>query len=227
MNVAVLYSGGKDSNLALEHALKEHSVKCLIILISENKESYMFHTPNINLAKLQAKAIRIPYIIKKTKGIKEEELKDLEKAIEKAIKIYKIEGILTGAICSNYQESRIKAIADKLNLSLINPLWHKDQIEILNELVNKKFEVVICGIYAEGLENFIGKKIDKEFIKDIKTLNEKYKINPVGEGGEFESFVLDALFFKNKLIIKKSHIIGDSKYSKTLIIDKLILIKKN
>jgi ABC transporter with metal-binding/Fe-S-binding domain ATP-binding protein len=226
MNVAILYSGGKDSNLTLDYALKNYNVKCLIILISENKESYMFHTPNINLAELQAKAVGIPYILQKTKGIKEKELNDLEKAIKGAIKIYKIQGILTGAICSNYQASRIKDISNKLKIKCINPLWHKDEIKLLKELVNKKFEVIICGVFAEGLENLIGKRLDKEMIAELEKLQNKYKINPSGEGGEIESFVLDAPFFKNKLAIKKSHIIKDSKYSKILIIDKIRLIKK-
>ncbi|MEK6873616.1 MAG: TIGR00289 family protein, partial [Nanoarchaeota archaeon] len=64
-------------------------------------------------------------------------------------------------------------------------------------------EVVITGVAAYPLdEKWLGKKIDKRFIEQIKELNEKYKINPAGEGGEFESFVLNCPLFKRKLKIE-------------------------
>jgi len=59
---AVLFSGGKDSGLALDYALKYTNVKCLIIMQSKNTESYMFHTPNIQWTKYQAERTGIPYI---------------------------------------------------------------------------------------------------------------------------------------------------------------------
>ena len=47
-----------------------------------------------------------------------------------------------------------------------------------------------------------------KFINEIKKLQEKYKINVAGEGGEFESFVLNCKLFKKKLIIKDQKIKG-------------------
>ncbi|MCD6247097.1 MAG: diphthine--ammonia ligase, partial [Candidatus Diapherotrites archaeon] len=107
MRLAVLFSGGKDSCLALHRAAKQHSIECLVSLVSKNKESYMFHTVNIELTRLQAEAMEIPIIQKKTAGEKEKELRDLKKALEEAIERFAIEGIVTGAIRSIYQASRI------------------------------------------------------------------------------------------------------------------------
>ena len=70
MNLGVLYSGGKDSTLALMKAKQFHKIVCLITLVSENKESYMFHTPNIHLVKQQAEAINLPLLLTATKGEK-------------------------------------------------------------------------------------------------------------------------------------------------------------
>lgn len=202
MKAAVLFSGGKDSCLAMYKVMEEHEVVCLVSMISKNKESYMFHTPNISLVKMQAEAIGIPIILQETEGVKEEELKDLEKALTKAKEDYKIEGVVTGAIRSAYQEERIKKICGELNLKSINPLWHKDQIELLNEVIKNKFEVIITGIFAYPLEKeFLGRKIDEELIKKLGKLEKKYKINPSGEGGELESTVLDAPFFNKKIEI--------------------------
>lgn len=210
MKLGVLFSGGKDSVYSAYLAKKEgHDLICLISIQSENQESYMFHTPSISKVKSQAEAMEIPIIIQKTKGKKEQELEDLEKAIKKAKQEYEIEGIVTGAIESVYQSSRIQKICDKLNLECFNPLWQKDQIEYLKELVKNDFKIILTGVFAYPLdESWIGKPIDKEFIELIEKLHDKYKINPAGEGGEFETFVLDCPLFKKPIKIQSFEISG-------------------
>ena len=91
----------------------------------------MFHTPSIKKVEQQAKVMEIPLIIQKTKGKKEEELKDLEKAIKKAKNEFNIKAVITGAIASVYQASRIQKICDKLNLKCFNPLWQKNEFKYL------------------------------------------------------------------------------------------------
>jgi len=222
MKTAILFSGGKDSCLALKYALENTDVRCLITLVSQNSESFMFHTPNILLAQRQAEAIGLPIIMHQTLGEKEKELDDLEKAIFAAKKKHDIGGVVTGALASAYQASRVQRICDKLDLECFNPLWQKDQFELLEELIKNKFEVIIVGVFALGMDKLLGKKIDKKFIEDIKLLNEKYSVNPAGEGGEAESFVLNAPFFKKKIVIEESHVIGEGE-SKILVIDKIKL----
>ena len=130
MKVGVLFSSGKDSTYVIHLAKKlGHEISCLITMESKNNESYMFHTPNINLAELCAEAMEIPIIIEQTKGKKESELEDLKKVINNAKKKYEIEGIVTGALSSTYQGARIQNICNDLNLWCFNPLWQKNQIE--------------------------------------------------------------------------------------------------
>ena len=223
MKLAVLFSGGKDSVYSA-YLVKQagHELTCLISVFSKNKESYMFHTPSIEQTKAQAKVMNLPLLVGKTRGRKEEELQDLEKIIEKAKEKYKIQGIVTGALHSVYQSSRIQKICDKLNLECFNPLWQKDEIEYLNELIKNKFEVVIIGVAAFPLdEKWLGKKIDKKFIEEAKKLNDKYKIHVAGEGGEFETFVLNCPLFKKRLKIIKCKKIMDGKYSGRLDIQEI------
>jgi diphthine-ammonia ligase len=207
MKVGLLFSGGKDSTYAGFLALKQgYEVSCLISIVSENKHSYMFHTPSISKTQKQAKAMNIPLVIGQTKGEIEKELKDLEKAIKKAKKKYKIEGVVTGALNSAYQASRIQRICDKLKLECFNPLWQINEEEYMNELIKNKFKVIIVGVFAYPFdETWLGKEIDKKFLEEIKKLNVKYKINVAGEGGEFESFVLNCPLFSKELKIKKFH----------------------
>jgi len=212
MKLAILFSGGKDSTYAAWLAKKEgYKTSCLITLESENQDSYMFHTPSVSKTKRQAEAMKIPLLIQKTKGKKEAELQDLKKAIKKAKTKYKIEGIVTGAVESVYQASRIQKICDELNLECFNPLWQKDQIELLEDLIKSKFKVIITGVSAYPLNSsWLGRVIDNKFISEVKDLQERYKINPAGEGGEFETFVLEApKLFKKSLKIKNAKISGE------------------
>ncbi|MEM3403234.1 MAG: diphthine--ammonia ligase [Nitrososphaeria archaeon] len=200
MNVGVLFSGGKDSCLALQRARQYHDVVCLISLISLNKESYMFHVPNIEITELQANAIGLPLIQKRTKGEKEEELLDLKEAIEHAKVKYYIKGVVTGAIRSVYQASRIQRVCNELGLWCFNPLWLNDEIEVLQEVVEKGFKVLISGVFAYPLERkHLGLIMDKDIITELSLLHKKYNLNPAGEGGELETTVLDAPFFKKTI----------------------------
>lgn len=226
MKMGVLFSGGKDSTYALLKAREKEDVVCLISIISRNKESYMFHTPNIEITKLQAEAIGLPLIQVTTEGKKEEELKDLRRAIEKAIKDFKIDGIVTGAIESVYQSSRVQKICDELKISCFNPLWKMDQIKLLEEVVSDKFKVIISGIFAYPLnESWLGREIDDKAIKELIKLRDKYHISPSGEGGEIETTVLDAPFFKKRIEILESEIQAKDN-SGVFIIKKARLIDK-
>jgi diphthine-ammonia ligase len=188
----------------------KHELTCLISIESSNTESYMFHTPNISLTKAQASQMGIPIISQKTKGKKETELRDLKNAIKLAIKKYKIQGLVTGAVESVYQSSRIQKICNELKIECFNPLWQKNQIELLKELEKNKFKIIITGVAAYPFdESWIGKELNKETIKILEKLQKELKINPSGEGGEFESLVLDCPLFKSPLKVKDIKISGE------------------
>jgi len=205
MKLGVLFSGGKDSTLAMHLAEKQHEISCLLSMKSENDASYMFHTPNIDITELQAESLGIPLLTGVTKGEKEVELSDLKDLIESAVELFGIEGIVTGAIASEYQASRIQKICDELELKCINPLWQMNQIELLNELLKQNFDVMIVAVGAYPLtDSWLGRTLDNHMISELVELQNKYGINPAGEGGEFESLVLNAPLFKKRLEITEA-----------------------
>ena len=207
MKLGVLFSGGKDSTLALHKASEKEQVSCLITLRSKNPESYMFHTPNIEVTKLQSEALGIPLISVKTQGRIEEELADLKSAISKAVEKFEVEGIVTGAIESVYQAQRIQRICCSLNLWCFNPLWKREQQALLQDLVKNGYLVIISGIFAYPLdEKWLGKEINSEVIQKLIDLKKKYGISPSGEGGEIETTVLDAPLFKKKIEILEQNV---------------------
>lgn len=215
MKLASLFSGGKDSVYATYLAQKEgNSIECLITIVSKNPDSYMFHTPSIEKTKKQAEVMGIPLIIQETEGEKEKELIDLKIAIKKAKDEYRIGGVITGAIASVYQASRIQKICDELDLVCINPLWQKDEREYLDELIENNFKVILVSVAAYPLDSsWLLREIDENFIKEIEELNKKYKIHVAGEGGEFETFVLNCPMYKRELKIVSSKATSDSENS--------------
>jgi asparagine synthase (glutamine-hydrolysing) len=199
--IAALLSTGKDSLYALYLMHKQgYDVRCLVTIESKNKDSFMFHTPTTELAKLQAQALGKKLILVRTHGEKEKELKELEKGLTVAKKVFGVEGVVSGALYSNYQRQRIERICEHLGLRHFAPLWHMNQLQYLHQLVNTKVESIISKIACYGLnEKWLGRVIDAKAITDLAELEEKYKINVAGEGGEYESFVTDMPLFKKKI----------------------------
>ena len=199
MRVAVLATGGKDSALALYKVLNEdHEVKYLVSMIPLREDSWMFHYPNIRLVDLFAEAVEIQLVKAETLAVKEREVEDLKRLIEGL----DVDAIVSGAIASTYQKSRIEKMCEQLRLKCIAPLWHKNPLDILKEILDLKFEVIITGVYAYGFsEEWLGRKIDEASVKALIELNKQYGVSLVGEGGEYETLVLDAPFFKKRIKI--------------------------
>jgi len=205
MRLGVLFSGGKDSTLALHIAAEKEEAACLITVVSNNPESYMFHTPNIDVTALQAEALGLPLVSVVTEGRKEEELEDLERAITEAKNKFQIGGVVTGAVESVYQSSRVQRICNRLDVWCFNPLWKHDQKALLEKLLEKNFKMVISGIFAYPLdESWLGKQIEPQVIARLVELQSQYGISPSGEGGEIETTVLDAPMFKRRIEILNS-----------------------
>lgn len=227
MKLAALYSGGKDSTFAIWKAIKaDHSIECLITIKSKAKNSFMYHVPNIELAELGAEAMDIPLIMAETPGEKERELKELQGILSDLAGEKRIEGVLSGAIASKYQRDRIEKITQNLGQESLTPLWGMDEQELLKEMIKAKFEVIVVGVYAAGLgEDWLGRKIDLHAINELLELKEKFRLSLVGEGGEFETLVIDCPLFKKKIKIVEAEKKWDGVRGE-LKIRKAILTKK-
>ena len=204
MNAAVLFSGGKDSTMALYNALSNgEDVKYLLSMKSRNAESYMFHVPNIHITDLLAEAVDIPIMSVETDGVKEEELEDLRHAFEK-LKTSGVECIYTGALYSVYQKSRIEKLGEEVGLEIISPYWHVDELEYMRQIVSLGFKIIISGVAAWGLdETWLGRVIDDDAIDELVKIHEKYYVDLAFEGGEAETLAIDGPIFKKKIKIIK------------------------
>jgi len=198
---AVLFSGGKDSCLALHKAKKKYDVEYLLSVIPENPDSFMFHKPDLLLLEKQAEMLDIDLIIIKSSGEKEKELGDLKKLIERVKD--KIDVIVAGGIASSYQGKRIKKICRELGLEFYAPLWDYAPEQVWKELLEERFKVILTKISCEGIsKEFLGQIIDDKRFNDLLRLSKKYKFRIDFEGGEAESAVLGMIGFKKDIKIE-------------------------
>ncbi|MGQ9760000.1 MAG: diphthine--ammonia ligase [Candidatus Methanomethylicaceae archaeon] len=201
MRLLLLFSGGKDSNLALYRLLKEgHEILSLLTVIPRRPDSWMFHRPNVELAKVQAACMNLPWQSCEVSGEKEIEISELKAVLSLIKKRMNIEGIATGAIASKYQKERVENLCKVLGLKSVSPLWGAPEIELLTEMLSLKFEVYFTSVSAEGLDmGWLGKVLDWERLNRLQILNEKYGLNLSGEGGEYETFVCDSPLFRKRI----------------------------
>ena len=206
MRVACLITGGKDSLYACYVAMHYGWSIEALIAIKPKKLSWMYHKENVNLLPMIAKAMDIKLLMKESEAVKEEELEDLKELIKKA----GVEGIIAGAIASEYQRTRIEKICHEIGVKSFLPIWHKNQEILLKDLLQAGFKVIITAVAAYGLnEKWLGRKIDEKCIEELVELNRKYGINVAGEGGEYESFVLDCPLYKKRIEIQDAEISWD------------------
>ncbi|MEM2896607.1 MAG: TIGR00289 family protein [Candidatus Bathyarchaeia archaeon] len=218
MRISCLFSGGKDSCYSLWYMLHQgFDVVALISVKPDDPASWMFHYPAVEWTKLQAESMEIPMILLETSGKKDEELEDLRELLKDLKKNFRIKALSSGAIASDYQKVSIDRVCEELGLKSFAPLWHKDPESLLLEEINFKFEIMITACSALGFtKDWLGKKLDRTLVNELKRLSQNYGIHIGFEGGEAETFVLNAPMFKKRIEIVDSEIFwrGDSGYLK-------------
>jgi len=199
MRVAALLSGGKDSVLAARLAEEgSHELLCLLTMRSTNPDSYMFHTVNVEAVGLQAEAWGRRWVQAWTLGEKERELEDLKAALE----TLPVEGVVSGAIASSYQRDRVERVCGELGLTHISPLWGRDRKGLLRAVLSKGMRAIFTVVAAQGLdESWLGKELDEAAVRRLLRLNEEYGVDPCGEGGEYETLVLDTPWFSKRIVV--------------------------
>ncbi|MGC8701078.1 MAG: diphthine--ammonia ligase [Thermoplasmata archaeon] len=205
MEGIALVSGGKDSIYAMYIALQQGiDIKKIVNIIPE-EFSFMYHFPNTHIVKLISEAVQI--------DLDQYKISDDPDELKNILKNYEEKVIVSGAIESEYQKTRLERISTELNKIHYSPLWRKDPFLLLNDLLLSNFKAIFVSVSAEGLdEKFLGLEIDNGIINKLKFLKEKYGIHPSGEGGEYETLVLDCPIFKKRIKILKSEILKNGNY---------------
>lgn len=204
MKVAILFSGGKDSTYAawvVQH--QAWDIETMLTVRPYSPDSLMFHHPNVEWTGLQAKAMgmRVETVL----GGGKDELLNLREILLGMKDRLGIEGLVTGAVASDYQKTRFDNMCDSIGLKSYSPLWHKNPRVLVEALKTAGFRIILTAVAAKGLdESWLGRELtDREWSR-LEKLSKAHGIHLTGEGGEYESFVLDAPHFAKAIEIEKS-----------------------
>ncbi|UPM42003.1 diphthine--ammonia ligase [Halocatena salina] len=198
-----LFSGGKDSSWALYRALEAgHPIERLVTVHPEG-DSYMYHVPATELASLAAESIGISLLNVRPEEFDtgaatdaseqgDREIEPLERALETLNEEQRIGGVTVGAVESDYQNARVKAMCDRLGAELFAPLWHENPTALAHSMLEAGFEITIVQVAAAGLdESWLGRTLDEQALRELRDLNDRYGVHVLGEGGEYETIVTD------------------------------------
>jgi predicted ATP pyrophosphatase (TIGR00289 family) len=194
-------------------------VEGLITIHITNDDSMMFQIPNTSIAGLQAHSMGVPWLPILSDGRQEEEISDLENGIKGLTNVnyaferivldteviefpdnlllqlanLEIDALVVGALRSDYQKTRIERMCEKLGLISYCPLWHHNPEEHMHSLIDHGFDVRIVSVSTDGLgKEWLGQKITQDSLEELTRIAAKYRFNLDGEGGEFETIVVDA-----------------------------------
>jgi ABC transporter with metal-binding/Fe-S-binding domain ATP-binding protein len=173
----------------------------------------MYHVPATRLAALAAESIGIELLEVEpddfgaddvadagTQG--DAELEPLERALESLDDELPggIAGITAGAVESEYQTARIEAMCERLDAELFAPLWQREPRELADAMLEAGFEIRLVRVAAGGLdESWLGRTLDAAALDELEALNERYGVHILGEGGEFETLVVDGPHMERRI----------------------------
>ena len=197
VRVACLFSGGKDSTYAAYVAMQRGwEIAALLTVHPSDPESMMFHVPNLALTRLQAEAMGWPLVEESADAGEKGELDALRRILRRA----EADAIVVGAIASDYQHSRVNRVAEELGLRVFAPLWRRDPAELVKDYLAAGLRIVFSSVSADGFDaSWLGRTWDDAAVRELLELHRTRGVHPCGEGGEFETLVLDAPFFRKTI----------------------------
>ncbi|HHT75646.1 MAG TPA: diphthine--ammonia ligase [Methanomassiliicoccaceae archaeon] len=200
MRLALLFSGGKDSTYAAYIMTQMgHRIVALVSVVPSDAHSWVFHVPNLRFLPQMAEAMGLPLHTECSTG---EEESDLE-ALRKVLSGLEVDGVVTGAIASDYQWDRMNQVCEDLGIRTFSPLWRKEQDMLLEDMILSGVRFVPVRVSCEGLDgSWLGREIDIPALNDLRELSERYGINISGEGGEYETLVLDSPLHRARLDLR-------------------------
>jgi diphthine-ammonia ligase len=163
----------------------------------------MFHHPNVEWTYLQAEAMGLRYVTVRATG--KDELADLRHDLAELKTNQGVSGLVTGAVASDYQKTRFDNMCDAIGLKTYAPLWHKNPKLLVEDLKRAGFRIILTAVAAKGLDDsWLGRELSDQEWSRLERLSKMHGMHLTGEGGEYESFVLDAPHFSKTIEIDKS-----------------------
>jgi diphthine-ammonia ligase len=198
MSVIASWSGGKDSCFACYVALAQgYEVSYLVNFISREFRRVSFHGTRAHLISRQAQAVKIPlvqYTVPPDMSLYEQIFKKAVSALKRKC----IEGMVFGDIYLQEHRDWVERVCGELGITPLLPLWGMGSERVLSRFIEAGFEAVIISAKADIFdEKWLGRRIDRNFLFDLKKLKQEKELDACGEQGEYHTLVVDGpLFWK-------------------------------
>lgn len=221
MDFIALVSGGKDSIYSACRLIDEGNRLVGLVHIASRdaySDSYMYQTVGSEAAVMVGQCMGVPiYIFKSScralntsleySESPGDEVEDLHEAIQTVMSHCTFQAVSSGAILSVYQKNRVEAVCARLGLVSLAPLWKRDQKELLGEMIEYGIDARIIKVASPVL----GKECLNMTLSEVRDhidRHSKYEMNYCGEGGEYETLVLDCRHFIKRLSVGSYEIHG-------------------
>lgn len=171
-------------------------------MITEDGKRSWSHGQSPDLLQVQSQAIEIPLVQRRTTG------DNYEAEFKNMLLAFKQEGVgggVFGDIDFNEHRQWIDRVCQEVAIAPHLPLWGKSQDKILRDFIGLGFEAIVVTTRADLLgEEWLGRKVDLDFLKQLDELRKTEDITLCGEAGEYHTFVIDGPLFKKRLEILKT-----------------------
>lgn len=229
MNVAILYSGGKDSTFALQHAKqKGWNVQYLLSVKPTRKDCFLFHYATVEQTKHIAEMLEIPHhLLSCSVADPKQEADIVKQFVEKQQQTTKIDAMILGG--TGLQETQIKSIQEALmpmGIEVFAAHAGEEHDLVVDEMLNAGYEIMITQVAGEGLMQWLGKTITKDNFQEIKADSIKYGFHVGGEGGYYDTLIVNAPFFTKRLEVTEFDIVKNDECCGHIVIKQARLIEK-
>ena len=223
MDVAILYSGGKDSTFAIQHAKdKGWNIRYLISVKPTRKDCFLFHFATVEHTKDLAKMLDIPHFyVKCSVADPKKEANIVKEVVEKNQKKMKVDAVILGG--TGLQETQLRSIQEALrpfNIDVFAAHAGEEHDLVMEQMLSRDYEIMITQIASDGLKDWLGKRITKENFPQLKKDSLRYGFHIGFEGGYADTLVTDCPLFTKKLVVENMSITFEDNYCGHVVINK-------
>ncbi len=197
-SVFVSWSGGKDSCFAgYQAALSGLGVRYLLNMVNVDAKQSWFHGLSTELLQMQSQAVGIPLLQRQTTmATYEADFKDAVLALRRE----GVGGGVFGDIDLEEHREWVERICQQVEVAPHLPLWGLSQEKVLREFIDSGFEAVVLLAKADLFgEDWLGRRVDLDFLAYLSELKQTNDIDFCGEAGEYHTFVIDGPIFNQRV----------------------------